>query len=74
MLICKAPFVISGRCESKHDIIYKHSILLLLKPALNPSYDKVAGLSFMSAPIFLNKQTLDDLLWFADQVKQLELC
>ena len=26
----------------------------------------------MSAPIFLNKRTSNDLLWFADQVKYLE--
>src|SRR5260370_26721442 len=42
------------------------NVFPLLKPALNSSYDKVAGCSFLSAPIFLNKQTTEALLWFAD--------
>ena len=47
------------------------NVFPLLKPALNSSYDKVAGHSFMSmsAPIFLDKHTSDDLLWFADQIE-----
>src|SRR5258708_17879228 len=43
-----------------------------LKPALNSSYDKVTGRTFMNAPIFLNKCMTEDLLWFADQVEHLE--
>src|SRR5260370_2286880 len=48
------------------------NVFPLLKPALNSSYNKVAGCSFMGAPIFLNKQITNDLLWFADQVECLE--
>src|SRR5260370_37180452 len=48
------------------------NVFPLLKPALNLSYDKVAGCSFLGAPIFLNKWTIEDLLWFADQVELLE--
>src|SRR5258708_482502 len=48
------------------------NVFPLLKPVLNSSYDKVAGHTFMNAPIFLNKRTIEDLLWFADQVELLE--
>ena len=48
------------------------NVFPLLKPALNSSYDKVAGHTFLNAPIFLNKCTTKDLLWFADQVDCLE--
>ena len=48
------------------------NVFPLLKPALNSSYDKVAGHTFMNAPIFLNKCTTEDLLWFANQVEVLE--
>src|SRR5258708_9589888 len=45
------------------------NVFPLLKPALNSSYDKVAGHTFLNAPIFLNKCTTKDLLWFTDQVE-----
>lgn len=48
------------------------NVFPLLKPALNSSYNKVAGRKFMNARIFINKQTREDLLWFVDQVEQLE--
>src|SRR6266436_6442289 len=48
------------------------NVFPLLKPTLNSSYDKVAGRTFLNAPIFLNKRTTEDLLWFADQVEQLD--
>src|SRR5260370_30375148 len=44
----------------------------LVKRALTSSYDKVAGRTFLNAPIFLNKHTTEDLLWFADQVECLD--
>ncbi len=48
------------------------NVFPLLKPALNSCYDKVAGRTFLNAPIFLNKRTTEDLLWFADQVECLD--
>src|SRR5260221_14688269 len=48
------------------------NIFPLLKPALNSSYDNVTGHTFLNAPIFLNKHTTEDLLWFADQVECLD--
>src|SRR5258708_17160871 len=48
------------------------NVFSLLKPTLNSSYDKVAGCTFLNAPIFLNKRTTEDLLWFADQVERLD--
>ena len=48
------------------------NVFPLLKPTLNSLYNKVASCSFLGAPIFLNKQTTEDLLWFADQVEALE--
>jgi len=48
------------------------NVFPLLKPTLNSSYDKIAGRTFLNAPIFLNKCTTEDLLWFADQVEQLD--
>src|SRR5258705_5120046 len=48
------------------------NVFPLLKPALNSSYDKVTGCTFLNAPIFLNKHTTEDLLWFADQVEHLD--
>src|SRR6266478_2651557 len=67
------------RCQSTwawlHILGYANwalNVFPLLKPALNSSYDKVAGHSFLGAPIFLNKQTTQDLLWFADQAELLE--
>ncbi|KAI0084583.1 hypothetical protein BDY19DRAFT_868536, partial [Irpex rosettiformis] len=37
----------------------------LLRPALQSSYDKIAGRHFASAPIYLNKRSSHDLLWIA---------
>src|SRR5260221_14173993 len=48
------------------------NIFPLLKPALNSSYDNVTGHTFLNAPIFLNKHTTEDLLWFTDQVEHLD--
>ena len=48
------------------------NVFPLLKPALNSSYDKVLGHTFMNAPLYFNKSTSSDLLWFADQVEKLE--
>src|SRR4029077_4260384 len=48
------------------------NVFPLLKPALNSSYDKIAGRKFMNAPIYINKRTREDLLWFADQAESLE--
>src|SRR5258708_14098899 len=48
------------------------NVFPLLKPALNSSYNKVAGHTFMNAPVYLNKQVSSDLLWFADQVETLD--
>ncbi len=48
------------------------NVFPLLKPALNSSYDKIAGHTFLNAPIFLNKHPTEDLLWFTDQVEQLD--
>ncbi|KAI0083139.1 hypothetical protein BDY19DRAFT_987963 [Irpex rosettiformis] len=33
---------------------------------LNSSYDKIAGRHIASAPIYLNKRSINDLLWIAD--------
>ena len=48
------------------------NVFPLLKPALNSSYDKVAGHTFLNVPIFLNKCMTEDLLWFTDQVGHLD--
>jgi hypothetical protein len=48
------------------------NVFPLLKPGLNSSYNKVARRKFMNALIYVNKQTRNDLLWFAEQVESLE--
>ena len=40
--------------------------------AQTPSDNKVAGHHFMNAPVYFNKKTTADLLWFADQVERLD--
>src|SRR5258708_6900186 len=47
------------------------NVFPLLKPGLNSAYDKVAGHTYMNAPVYLNKQISLDLLWFADQAEVL---
>lgn len=44
----------------------------LLRPALQSSYDKVAGRQLPLAPIYLNKGTSHDLLWIADMFERNE--
>jgi len=39
-----------------------------LRPALQSSYQKMAGRSIHNAPIFINRQVTTDLLWFADSL------
>ena len=41
----------------------------LLRPALQSSYDKIAGRQYASAPIYLNKRSIRDLLWVADMLQ-----
>src|SRR5260370_14949316 len=48
------------------------NVFPLLKPALNSSYNKVSGHTFMNAPLYFNKRMTLDLLWFVDQVEKLE--
>lgn len=38
------------------------------RPALASSYSKIAGKAFPHAPIFLNKQVITDLTWFAERL------
>ena len=48
------------------------NVFPLLKPALNSSYDKIAGKTIMSQSIYINKQVRNDLLGFADSAEQME--
>ena len=48
------------------------NVFPLLKPALNSSYNKIAGHTYMNAPVYLNKQVSTDLLWFVEQVERLD--
>ena len=44
----------------------------ILKPALNSSYDKVAGKTLLSQAVYINKEVRNDLLWFADSALKLD--
>lgn len=46
------------------------NICPLLRPALQSSYDKIAGRQFPQAPIYLNKKASHDLLWIADMFER----
>ena len=41
----------------------------LLRPALQSSYDKIAGKSISRASIYLNQRVIADLAWFADAIE-----
>jgi len=45
------------------------NVFPLLRPALTSSYDKIAGKSFPNALIFLNRNVIKDLSWFAQRVE-----
>ena len=47
------------------------NVFPMLKPALNSSWDKVRGKTQMSSPIWINRDVLADLSWFADTVEKL---
>jgi len=47
------------------------NVFPMLKPALNSSWDKVRGKTQMSSPIWVNREVLADLSWFADTVEKL---
>ena len=48
------------------------NVFPMLKPALNSSWDKVWGKTQMSASIWINRDVLADLGWFADMVEKLD--
>ncbi len=45
---------------------------LILKPALNSSYDKISGKMALSQGVYVNKHACEDLLWFAHSVGHLD--
>jgi len=47
------------------------NVFPMLKLALNSSWDKVWGKTQMSSPIWINRDVLTDLSWFADTVEKL---
>ena len=42
----------------------------LLKPALQPAYDKVRGKSAPHAPVYRNKDVTSHFLWFANRIEK----
>ncbi len=45
---------------------------LILKPALNSSYDKISGKTMLSQGVCLNKHIHDDMLWFTHSINHLD--
>ncbi len=45
---------------------------LILKPALNSSYDKISGKVALSQGVYINKCVHNDLLWFAQSIGHLD--